>query len=109
MFLSRSSRRKTLGNVPSVKIFEKKTSWECFFCQNLQEEKLLGNFLCLLRSFSWEMFSVSPSQFVLERSVEKLLMVVRFKEIKGTERHTHTQKETERELQPKCGSCSKPG
>jgi hypothetical protein len=29
-------------NVSSVKIFKKKRSWECFFCQDLQEEKLLG-------------------------------------------------------------------
>ncbi len=116
-------KNKTLANV-SVKIFKKKNSWECSFRQDLQEENLLGMFLlsrsprrktlrkcflCLLRSFSWEMFSVSPSQFVLQRSVEKLLMVVRFKEIKGTERHTHTKKETERELQPQCGSCSKAG
>jgi hypothetical protein len=51
-------KNKTLGNV-SVKTFNKKNSWElfllsrssrrnsweCFFCQDLQEEKLMGMFL----------------------------------------------------------------
>jgi hypothetical protein len=90
--LSRFFKKKTLGNVSvkifknktlanvSVKIFKKKNSWECSFRQDLQEENLLRMFLlsrsprrktlrkcflCLVRSFSWEMFSVSPSLFVL--------------------------------------------
>jgi hypothetical protein len=40
-------KKKKIGNITSVKIFKKKTSWECFFCQDLQEEKLLRNVFCV--------------------------------------------------------------